>query len=436
MKRVVIRGGCGGGQWFSRGLCAMVVGLWAGVNSVRAADDAARLAELERKVEILTAEVEERRFGDVFVKPGDQEHGMGPAASKVYHAESGVSLGGYGEALYQNFDGDKTDSADFLRFVLYAGYKYNEKWVFNSEFEVEHASTDQDGGYASVEFAYLDYLWNPALNFRAGMVLVPVGLLTELHEPTIFLGARRPDTESRIIPSTWRENGIGVFGEVGVVHYKAYLVNGMDASDFSASGIRGGRQKGSEAKADDLAGVARVDVTALPGVMVGGSVYVGDAGQDLDVSVGQEIYEAHIDVRRGPVYARALGTISKLDDVAELNRLLATPDDGSPTPADGSINSIGEEQVGWYGELGLDIASLAGADQLAVIPFVRYEEYNTQDKTPDGFRTSGATDVEVITAGVNVKPREEIVFKVDYQFYDNEAGTGVDQLNLAMGYVF
>lgn len=402
---------------------------------VSEAEATARIAELERKLDVLAQEVERQRVGDVFVKPGESMHGMGPGASKVYNKEQGVTLGGYGEGLYQNFDGDKSDQADFLRFVLYVGYKFNDRWVLNTELEVEHASTDKNG-YTSVEFAYLDYLWNPALNFRVGQVLVPVGLLTELHEPTIFLGARRPDVESRIIPSTWRENGIGLFGDVGSVSYKAYIVNGLKGEDFAANGLRSGRQKGSEALAEDLAAVLRVDWTVLPGVVAGGSVYSGDSGQDLDVDLSTEIYEAHLDVRRGPLMVRVLGTVAELGDVAEFNRLTAEPDESGATPADGDINSIGERLVGWYAETGLDVANLLGSEQLAVIPFVRYEEYNTQDETPSGFKTSGANDVNVVTVGVNVKPIEEIVFKADYQFYDNEADTGIDQFNLAMGYVF
>jgi hypothetical protein len=412
---------------------ALLVAVW--VASAEETNVTARLAELERQVAVLAADAERARFGDVFVKPGESVHGMGPAASKVYNSASGVTIGGYGEALYQQFDGEKDAQADFLRFVLYFGHKFNEKWVFNSELEVEHASTDKEGD-ASVEFAYIDYLWAPALNARAGLVLVPVGLLTELHEPTIFLGARRPDTESRIIPSTWRENGAGIFGDLGPLHYKAYVITALKGEDFAPNGLRGGRQKGSEAVAEDLAGVVRVDVDAMPGVMLGGSAYHGDSGQNLDVEASTTILEGHADLHRGPVLLRALGAVATVDDVAELNRLLAEPDDAGERPADGDINSIGEQLVGWYVEAGLDVAALAGASQLAVIPFVRYEAYNTQDEVPDGFAATAANDVTVTTVGVNVKPIEELVFKADYQFYDNEADTGIDQFNLAMGYVF
>lgn len=230
---------------------------FSGANTF-AQDASARIIALEQKVEALTQEMKHTQLGDVFIKPTESIHGMGASASKIYQTTEGVSIGGYGEALYQNFDGDKSSQADFLRAVLYFGHKFNDQWLLNTEIEFEHASTGEDGS-VSVEFAYLDYLMKDALNLRVGLVLIPMGFVNELHEPNAFLSARRTDIESTIIPSTWRENGVGLFGNAGNVSYKAYIVNGLDAKDFSASGLRGGRQKGSKALAEDLAVVGRVD---------------------------------------------------------------------------------------------------------------------------------------------------------------------------------
>jgi len=117
------------------------------------AEGEARIAELERKVEALSREVEQKRFDVLPQVPEKGVYGLGPAASKVYGVEQGVSLGGYGEALYQNFEDDaKTDEWDFLRAVLYAGYKYNGRLVLNTEIEFEHAADDKEGE-VSVEFA-------------------------------------------------------------------------------------------------------------------------------------------------------------------------------------------------------------------------------------------------------------------------------------------
>jgi hypothetical protein len=181
--------------------------------------------------------------------------GFGPAASKVYKVRQGVSLGGYGEVLYENFASETqsdvpsglTDQIDALRAIVYVGYKFSDKILFNSEVEFEHGSTEE-GGSVSVEFAYLDYRLSPQVGVRAGLLLPPMGFLNEIHEPPAFLGALRPVTEQLIIPSTWRENGIGVFGGTESFNYRAYLINGLDATGFTAEeGLREGRQNGAEA---------------------------------------------------------------------------------------------------------------------------------------------------------------------------------------------
>jgi hypothetical protein len=187
-----------------------------------------RITELERKVEVLAGEVEKMRIGEA-AQAEASENGFGPAASKVYKAERGLSIGGYGEVIYQNFRSEQPSEIDLLRAVVYFGYKFDDKWLFNSEVEYEHG-----GEEVEVELAYIDYLWRPQASFRAGRLLLPVGFLNELHEPTVYLGARRPDIEQVIIPTTWRENGFGLFGQAGPFSYRTYLLAGLDATGFSA----------------------------------------------------------------------------------------------------------------------------------------------------------------------------------------------------------
>lgn len=412
------------GKLLAAALCA------AGL-AANAATDQERIAALEKKVEVLSREVEKKSLGDVIQEPGESKFGLSPSASKVYQVNQGISLGGYGEVLYQNFDGSKADDLDMLRAILYVGYKYNDKLVLNTEFEFEHATTDQEGS-VSVEFAYIDYLHSPAFNLRGGLVLIPVGLVSELHEPTTFLSARRPDIENRIIPSTWRENGVGVFGEVAGFNYKAYLVNGFDAEGFTDAGVRGGRQKGSNTKADDFAFVGRLDYTAIPGLIVGGSAYYGDSGQDLGVAVNTFIYEGHIDWKWKGLDFRALAVAAELEDVAELNSILATAKEVDLA----DFASVGEEMQGWYVQLGYDVLNLIRPGEASLTPYVRVEQFNTQDKVPSGFTAAGKNDVESLTVGLNYKPIDQVVLKAEFQDYDNKAGTAVDQWNIALGYIF
>jgi len=381
-------------------------------------------AELRAQLDALAGEIERFELRDVMPQVGQSVFGLGPAASKVYAVESGLSIGGYGEALYQAHSGSKADTADFLRGVFYVGYKFDPAWVFNSEIEFEHASTDT-GGSASVEFAYIDHLRSEELNLRAGLVLLPMGFVNELHEPTAHLGATRPETEQRIIPSTWRENGVGLFGDVGPFTYRAYVANGLDATGFSADGLRGGRQKGSKALAEDVAFVGRLDWTDTPGLVAGGSLYTGGSGQgqaglgDTDTT----IIELHGEAKWRGFTLRALAARAEVDDVAALNLVL------DPT----GTETVGEEMEGAYVELGYDVLAAAHPQSgQALTPFVRWESLDTQARVPAGFSADPSKDEEIVTFGVEYRPIDEIVFKLSFQ--DLERGT--DRLNLLVGYVF
>jgi cell division protein FtsB len=396
--------------------------------------EAGRLAELERRLEVLAGEIENLKIGEAAAAADESERGFGPAASKVYRTERGLSIGGYGEALYQNFDSKrddnaasgKTDTFDLLRGVLYFGYKFNDRWLLNSEIEYEHA-----GSEVAVEFAYIDYLWRLEVNVRGGLLLVPMGFLNELHEPTVFLGARRPDVEQLIMPTTWRENGLGLFGDAGPFTYRTYVVNGLRGAGFTAAGLRGGRQKGNQAKAEDFAWVGRLDFTGVPGLLVGGSAYIGDSGQDLttaggrDIGVGTQILEAHLEWKWRGLELRALGVQAELDDVADLNQALKLTGN----------QSVGESLKGHYLQLGYDVLAGRGGEQ-AFIPYARWETYNTQDEVPRGFAANPANDVETLTLGFAYQPIDQLVLKVDHQNIDNEAGTGTDQFNVLLGWIF
>ena len=398
-----------------------------------------RLSEIERRLEILAEEMEDLKVGEAAVKVSRDLtiSGLGPAASKVYQKDQGVSVGGYGEALLEFFDdsrddggeSDAVDQFDFLRAVLYFGYKFSDSWIFNSEIEYEHASTSE-GGSASVEFAYLDYLYRDQLNLRAGLVLLPMGWLNELHEPTVYLGAVRPRTENRIIPTTWRENGVGAYGAFGGFDYRTYVVNGLDASGFSAKGLRSGRQKGAKAKAEDFAWVGRFDFTGVPGLTAGLAGYFGNSGQDLEdgegdsIPVGTSILDLHVEYRYRGLELRGLWARAELDDVAQLNEALGYTGD----------QSVGETLEGGYLQAGYDV--LAGRGQSALTPYLRWEQINTQQEVPDGWTANPANDEQLFTLGLAFQPIEQLIFKAEYQNIDNEAGTGVDQFNLSMGYIF
>ncbi|HEX9147605.1 MAG TPA: hypothetical protein VF958_00460 [Thermoanaerobaculia bacterium] len=403
-----------------------------------------QIEELRRQIDVLTREIENLKSAapEKATPAGERgAFGLGPAASKVYGSTRGVSIGGYGEVLYQNFatereNGSKsgrTDTIDLARAVFYFGYKFDDHFLFNSEIEYEHATTGEgaeEKGEVSVEFAYLDYLARPEVNVRAGLLLLPLGFVNELHEPPVFLGARRPEVERRIIPATWRELGIGVFGDAGPFAYRAYLVNGLDAGGLdAASPLREARQGGAEARAEDFAVTARLDFTGVPGLLVGAAGYSGGSAQGREVAgrsfdARVTVLDAHAEWRWRGIQARALAVRGTIGDAADVNR------------SNGFTNedSVGRRFTGTYVEAGYDV--LFGRASGSLVPFLRWERFDTQDEVPAGFASDPANDVRLWTVGLQYRPIPQVVVKLDYQDAHDQARTGVNQWNLALGWLF
>lgn len=410
------------------------------LTSSTSASPTAQLTEIQRQIEVLSTEIEALKTRQTDTQPvADQStFGLGSAASKVYRAKEGISFGGYGEAIYQNLakrndNGNRVtsrDTADLLRIILYTGYKFSDRVIFNSELEVEHAYTSL-GGEVEVEFAYLDYLVRPNLGIRSGLVLIPMGFTNELHEPTTFLGSRRTLVDRSIIPTTWRELGVGAFGDNGPIAWRAYLVTGMNASRFTSAGIRGGRGSGAQALAEDFALTGRLDWSPVEGSTIGASAYSGNSGQGAIVA-GEELearvtlWDVHAETRFRGVWLRGVFARGTIDDAARINV------QNNLTGA----NGVGEGFGGWYAEAGYDLAALRGFGERSITPFVRYERLDTHRGVPTGFTRNRALDQTIKTFGVQWKPIAQTVVKADYQNVDNAAGTGTNQWNLAIGYIF
>ena len=409
--------------------------------------DKERIATLESQVGVLASELSKALADDAVPEERLQSvWGFGPAASKVYRKDRGLSIGGYGEYRVRTFveDGSagKTTEADALRAVLYVGYKFNDKWLVNSEIEFEHATSS--GGSVSVEFLNLD--WQALVNHgvRSGLVLIPMGFVNEIHEPTFFYGAERPEVERQIIPSTWREIGGGVFGQFadGKLTYRAYGVNGFDATGFAVSGLRGGRQKGSKALADQWAFVGRADTHLIDGFTLGGSVYVGPSGQNQTIDTTDDgdpdtaipntlttIYELHAEYKAYGLSIRGLFTQAFLHDTGALNAALGN------TNADG--NMIASRMLGAYGEIAYDVLPLVWKNARASLePFFRYSRLDTQNRMSpsDTANLNYVRDIYVV--GLQIKPIENVVFKVDYRNIKPKAGVVANQVQFGAGYVF
>lgn len=395
------------------------------------------VAELEQRIDVLAEEIERLRSGEDERLDADEARrlGLAPSAAATYAIDRGVSIAGYGEMLLENYADvnqggsptNKTTQFDYLRAILYAGYRFNDKFLFNSEIEVEHAKE------IFVEFAYVDYQATENFGLRGGMLLVPMGLVNEFHEPTVFIGAERPVTENRIIPSTWRENGGGFYGAFDQVSFRAYFINGFNGSAFSSGGLRGGRQKGGKAKSTSMAFTGRLDVTPTPGVFFGASFYTGDSGQGeivvdgTEYGIGTTIFDVHGQAQVRGVDVRALFARASLSDAARLNQALGKS--GS--------SGVGEGLQGAYVQFGYDLLSqVPGAGGVGLTPYVRYEQVDTQHRMPSGFERSLSTDNTYFTVGIELKPNPGVVLKVDHAWVRNDADSGVNQFNVNLGYAF
>lgn len=398
--------------------------------------EAAQLQELKRRLDALAAEVEQLRSGEEEQPVTDERRralGLAPSAAATYRKKQGVSFAGYGEMLYERYDphlesgtrSPKGAQLDFLRMILYAGYRFTDRFLFNSEIEIEHANE------ASVEFAYIDYLANDHVTLRGGMLLVPLGLVNEFHEPTVFVGARRPETETRIIPSTWRENGGGVLGTAGPVNFRVYVLNGLNAAGFSADGLRGGRQKGSRAQAADLAVAGRIDYNLLPGVFAGGAFYRDGADQDQFVVNGAQLDESttigeiHAQASLRGVDVRALYARATVDNAGRLNQARGLT----------GARSIAEAMRGGYIQVGYNVLSQR-TTRVWLTPYYRFEAIDTQTKVAAGFAADPSKDGTLHTLGVEFRPIHHVVVKADYQIIGNQARSGRNQFNLNLGYAF
>jgi hypothetical protein len=397
--------------------------------------------ETDRKVDVLAEEM--AKLKDAIVVPESTEltsaHGLGPAASKIYHVDRGLSIGGYGEGYYRKSvtdTADNPDRADAQRFVLYTGYKFNDWILFNSEVEFEHATTEAtvtgDEGSVSVELAYLDFLFHEMINFRTGLVLTPVGFINEVHEPVFYHGNERPEVERRIIPTTWREIGVGFFGNLHEdVEYRAYLTTSLNAKGFDASGIRGGRQSGSEALAENLAATGRLDYTpsAAPGLLIGGSAFVGDTGQDQAFDGSKPdallaLWDLHAQYRWRGLELRALAAFSSIGNAGAISR-----DVGS---------TVGDRQLGYYFEAAYDVMPhiFPEADTQYLAPFFRYEHFDTNASVPSGFVRDFTKDTDLYTVGLGYKPIPQVVLKLDYRNFQLAQGSRSDDVTIGAGFVF
>ena len=344
------------------------------------------------------------------------------------------TLSGYME-MHLNKVEDQPTAVDLHRFVLMVGHSFSDRLKFWSEVEVEHAFVEggEESGEVAVEQAYLDLMIHRRVNLRAGMVLVPVGIQNERHEPPTFQGVERTFVDTVIVPTTWRDTGAGLFGDLGGgFSYRAYLLPGLDATGFTAEeGIAEGRQQGAKADASDPAIAGRLEFRRA-GLTSGASFWRGGSGFGLvrldietpNVGVGS----LDVRYRRGRNELRGQWSMVTIDGAGDLNRALQQHSGINP--------NIASRLMGAYVEAATRVSPDSWAHE--IVAFSRFELFDTQNQMPDGFLPLQEFQRSAVVVGATYYPDPDVAFKVDVVKEHNKSSfvQAPWRINLGVGWWF
>ncbi len=405
-------------------------------------------AELMQRLEQLSAELDKvkaelaatRQKTEIVAKR--QEAATAVAATATGSAESAPGgpqtvVSSYGEINFNRPVHDASQSqADVARAVIAIEHRFDDKTKMVSEFEWEHAvASKDDNGEAEVEQLYVEREFNHGLRAKAGLFLIPAGLLNTNHEPTAYYGVERNFVETAIIPSTWREVGLGLSSTLdNGLSWDIGLTTGFDLTKWDATSEEGREsplgsihQEGQLAKSRNLSVHGALNWRGVPGLLLGGSVFTGKVGHATAGFAAPDsrlsLWDLHARYNPGrwdlsAVYAR--GTISDTD---ALNLTFV----GEPTPVPSSFD-------GWYGQAAYQAWK---SGDYTLTPFIRYEQFNTAKSystVPAGLGAETGPDQKVATLGANLRVGEGVVLKADYQKFKEDSAR--DRVNLGVGYAF
>jgi hypothetical protein len=344
-----------------------------------------------------------------------------------------TALSGYADFHYTN-DEFADGQLDFHRFVLLVTHRFSDRIRFVGELEVEHAFAEglEEGGEVELEQAYIDFLFSRSFNVRAGMLLMPIGIINQRHEPPTYYGVERPFVDTLIIPTTWFEAGAGVHGELGRGwRYQAYLAAPLNAARFNAdAGIREGRQKGSEANASRIATTGRLEYVGIRGLTAGASFWVGDSGFEFrprfDVPV--KLFDVDARYSRDRLDLRGTFAYIALQNAGELNDSVFRLSGVNPNVASGLLGN--------YVEAGYRFLTRRRFGEMGV--FVRHEVFDTQYRMPSGFVPLTEFNRRALVVGVTYWPDPDIAIKIDYVVQRNQSTvvTAPNSFNVGLGWWF
>ncbi len=349
------------------------------------------------------------------------------AAERMMITDRKLTIGGYAQIDYNqpiNADTYNNGVLDVHRLVMLFGYKFNNRTQFITEIEYEHVSE------VYIEQAFVDYKLNNYMNLRAGLMLIPMGIVNEYHEPPTFLGVERPMLDNYIVPTTWREIGIGFTGTIpnANLKYQAYVVNGFKSFDETptlrgSDALRKGRQKGEESFMNAPNFATKVEYFGFKGLNIGLSGYLGNTQSTLYNGIEKDDAAAvaradssvvgvamiGIDTRytNGGLHLRGQWNYGSISNTVAYNNL---------SYPNGKPNDLGSAISGYYAEAGYNIFSIAKTIKTELIPFVRYSEFDTHTQVAGELKRNDKYNRIVITTGIGWKVAPGAIFKADIQF--------------------
>ena len=352
------------------------------------------------------------------------------SAQNLLNSNKKLTVGGYGQIDYnQGFDSDTRTNGklDVHRMVLFFGYKFNDRVNFVTEVEFEHVKE------VYVEQAFINYKINPAINFKAGLMLIPMGIQNEYHEPTTFNGVERTSVEHDIVPTTWRELGIGFGGNIDnlSLKYQIYAVNGFLSYDNGLGKIRGkdgfrkGRQKGAESTMSTPNLSTKVDFYGIKGLKLGLAGYFGKTQSTLydDLSnadttgLSQQADSSVVGLAMVGFDARYTYKAFEARGQVIYTTVSNTNQYNTFTGKD-----LGSSMLGYYAEVGYDVLSIFNKNaKQRLVAFGRYEFWDTQATVSSETTKNEAYNRSAITTGLSYHIAQGAVLKADYQMFNNNA---------------
>ena len=409
----------------------------------------AQETDLAKRVEQLAAELEkvkaelaaQRAQAAAAPAPAVQSAPSAPAqpdaTAPAAAAVASTVFTGYGEVNYnrpvRNASGAQTD---LRRAVIGIQHRFDEKTKVVAEFEWEHGVVSaEDQGESEIEQLYVEREFNNGLRGKAGLFLMPVGLLNQNHEPTAYYGVERNFVETAIIPTTWREAGVGLSGEFGDgFTWDTGLTTGFDLTKWDAASSEGREsplgaihQEGQLAKSRDLQLHGALNWRGYPGLLVGGSVFTGKAGHATTDFAANDarvtLAELHTRYTPGAWDLSALWAYGRISNTDALNATFA----GNPTPVPSSF-------AGWYLQAAYKLWQNA---DYALSPFARFESFDTARtyaSQPAGLGVPTTPYERVATVGANLMVGQGVVLKADYQKFREDKSR--DRVNLGVGFSY